>query len=176
MPWINEIEQDSHDLRLLPGHSHSRVHPRLDGSDERASSWRWCPRIWYEMGWNSPINQRNTSTSYPDKYLQNEDTGFLTAEKPCWLCTIRTSNRKRFFNAARDWRIWRRSSWIKTYGIENLRPETNELWAPLKQQGKGDAESGERKQGDCYQRQTKGNCSKSDICSFKHDVSKRWKR
>ena len=72
--------QNLHGLRLLPGHTHSRVHPRLDGSDERASSWRWCPRIWYEMGWNYPINQRNTSTSYPDKYLQNEDTGFLTAE------------------------------------------------------------------------------------------------
>ena len=56
---------------------------------------------------------------------------------------------------------------------EILMPEMKETGAPAK--GKGKSTSVKRKQGECYQWKAKGQCTKGDACSFRHDENTRGK-
>ena len=57
----------------------------------------------------------------------------------------------------------------ETFEARNERIETG----VLVKTGKEKNVSVERKQGDCYQWNAKGQCTKGDACSFRHDESKR---
>ena len=163
-----------YDLRILPSSWRSWYCSWLRWSIQYYSSQRWCSGIRYALGrffkhWARFPHMMRWKVCTHYEYVS------LINSTRYWNCMN--------LKFIKDFEA--RLSQVEVHGEETHRSKRSdhetlmpemmkiETWAVLK--NRRDQRGVERGPGECYQWEAKGQCSKGDNCSFRHDGNKRGK-
>ena len=173
-PFPSRKTDRSLDLRVLPEHGSQRFCRELCRPIYYFSSKWWYSGIRFKMGWNSIVDDTNPFWWRLGKLLYSEYES-LRNSIPYWNCTIWRFIRRKLVLIITDWKRWKNKYRARFYelGILGARNGNYERNAVVKNQGT--KQRGLRILGDCWQRESNGQYSKGNNCSFRHVFNKRAK-